>query len=105
MTRALALQLPLSSRQEPTSKACLAARTKTALLWLCPSFLLLRQDAAQTGPLWRGEHAEEKSEGWRAGCAPVRCAHRDVRSANPVACSRTRSTGMCGGHATRGVLS
>ena len=55
--------------------------------------LLLRQDAAQTGPLWRGERAEEKPAGWRAGCAPVRCMHMDVHSANPVARSRSRRAG------------
>ena len=47
----------------------------------------------ERGPLWRGEGAKERPEGWRAGCAPVRCAHRDVRSANPVARSRTRRAG------------
>ena len=68
------------------------------------------------GPLWRGEGAEEKSEGGRArdgrdaggramqerfaGCAPVRCMYMDVHSANPAAASRTRSTGMCGERAT-----
>jgi hypothetical protein len=45
------------------------------------------------GPLWRGERAEEKPEGARAGCARVRCAHMDVRSANPAARSRTRRAG------------
>src|SRR4029453_8654551 len=55
--------------------------------------LLLRQDAAEKGPLWRGEGAEEKSEGGRARCAPVRCMHMDVHSANPVAPSRTRRAG------------
>ena len=45
------------------------------------------------GPLWRGEGAQEKPEGWRAGCAPVRCMHMDVHSANPVAHSRTRRAG------------
>ena len=68
---------------------------------------LLRQDAAQMGPLWRGERAEEKPEGWRAGCAPVRCAHMDVRSANPVARSRTRRAGDgmdAGGRATQEQL-
>jgi hypothetical protein len=50
-----------------------------------------------------------KPEGWRAGdgmdaggratqgavagCAPVRCTYRDVRSTNPVAASRTRTAG------------
>ena len=52
------------------------------------------------GPLWRGEDAEEESEGGRARCAPVRCMHTDVHSANPAAASRTRSTGMCGERAT-----
>ena len=45
------------------------------------------------GPLWRGERAEEKPEGARARCARVRCAHMDVRSANPVARSRTWRAG------------
>ena len=54
---------------------------------------LLRQDAAEMGPLWRGEGAQEKPEGWRAGCASVRCMHMDVHSANPVAPSRTRRAG------------
>jgi hypothetical protein len=55
--------------------------------------LLLRQDAAQTGPpvAWRAGGG--KPEGWRARCAPVRCAHMDVRSANPAARSRTRRAG------------
>ena len=55
--------------------------------------LFLRQDAAEMGPLWRGERAEEKPEGWRAGCAPVRCMHTDVQSANPGARSRTWRAG------------
>ena len=55
--------------------------------------MLLRQDAAEMGPLWRGERVEEKPEGWRAGCAPVRCAHMDVRSTNPGARSRTWRAG------------
>jgi len=54
---------------------------------------LLRQDAAQMGPLWRGERVEEKPEGSRAGCARGRCAHRDVRSATPGARSRTWRAG------------
>jgi hypothetical protein len=33
---------------------------------------LLRQDAAQPGPLRRGEGAQEKSAGGRTRCAPVR---------------------------------
>src|SRR6188768_847492 len=45
------------------------------------------------GPLWRGERAEEKPEGWRAGCAPVRCMHMDVHSANPGERSRSRRAG------------
>jgi len=55
--------------------------------------LLLRQDAAQMGPLWRGERVEEKPEGARAGCARGRCAHMDVRSATPGARSRTWRAG------------
>ena len=34
-----------------------------------------------------------KPAGWRARCAPVRCVHKDVHSANPVARSRTRRAG------------
>ena len=64
--------------------------------------LLLRQDAAQMGPLWRGERVEEKPEGARAGCARGRCAHMDVRSAAPGARSRTRRAG-CPESALRGV--
>jgi len=55
--------------------------------------LLLRQDAAQMGPLWRGERVEEKPEGARAGCARGRCAHMDVRSAPPGTRSRSRRAG------------
>ena len=71
---------------------------------LCFGSSLLRQDAAETGPLWRGERAQEKPEGARAGCARVRCMHTDVHSANPGARSRTRSTGICGERATGGVF-
>ncbi len=55
--------------------------------------LLLRQDAAEMGPLWRGERVEEKPEGARAGCARGRCAHMDVRSATPGTRSRSRRAG------------
>ena len=54
------------------------------------------------GPLWRGEGAQEKPEGWRAGCAPVRCAHMDVRSTDPGAASRSRRAG-CPKTASPGV--
>src|SRR6185369_17046704 len=64
--------------------------------------VLLRQDPAEMGPLWRGERVEEKPEGWRAGCAPVRCMHTDVHSANPGARSRTWRAG-CPEGALRGV--
>ena len=55
------------------------------------------------GPLWRGEGAKERPEGWRARCAPVRCMHMDVHSANPrrpLAKSEgrmpgDRATGVC----------
>ena len=66
--------------------------------------LLLRQDAAEMGPLGRGEWVEEKPEGARARCARVRCMHMDVHSANPGTHSRTWSTGMCGERATGGVF-
>ena len=36
-------------------------------------------------PLGRGEQAQEKPEGARAGCARVRCQYTDVLSANPGA--------------------
>ena len=67
--------------------------------------LLLRQDAAQTGPVWRGECAEEKPAGWRAGCAPVRCQHTDVLSANLRSALANPQGRMPGGRAIRGVLS
>ena len=56
--------------------------------------LLLRQDAAQTGPLWRGERAEEKPEGSRARRARG-------RPRNPLANLEGR---MPGRRATRGVF-
>ncbi len=59
-------------------------------------------DAREMEPLGCGEWATEKSEGWSAGCGPVRRRHRDVPSANPGACERIRSTWMCGGR-IRGV--
>ncbi len=42
-------------------------------------------------PLGRGEQAQEKPEGARAGCARVRREHRDVLPANPGACSRSHA--------------
>src|SRR4029079_871655 len=45
------------------------------------------------GPLWRGEAVEEKPGGWRARCAPGRCAHMDVRSTHPGTASRSRRAG------------
>ncbi len=51
------------------------------------------QDARYMGPLDRGETAEELSEGWPTGSGPVRRQSTDGLSANPVAGSRTRSTG------------
>jgi len=45
------------------------------------------------GPLWRGEQVEGQPEGARAGSARGRCAHKDVRSAPPGTCSRTRRAG------------
>jgi hypothetical protein len=40
--------------------------------WFSLVIWLLRQDAAQAGPLRRGEGAKEKSVGGRTRCAPVR---------------------------------
>jgi len=54
------------------------------------------------GPLEHGERTTERSEGWPAGCGPVRRRHRDVPSANPGGRSRILSTGMCSGR-VRGV--
>ncbi len=50
-------------------------------------------DARYTGPLDRGEPAEELSEGWPTRCGPVRRQSMDGLSANPAAGSRTWSTG------------
>ena len=50
-------------------------------------------DARYWGPLDRGETAKEMSEGWPTRCGPVRRQSRDGLSANPVAGSRTWSTG------------
>ena len=50
-------------------------------------------EARYWGPLDRGETAKEKSEGWPTRCGPVRRQSRDGLSANPVAGSRTWSTG------------
>src|SRR4029079_201113 len=55
------------------------------------------------GPLWRGEAVEEKPGGWRARCAPGRCAHMDVRSTHPgtaprshrAGCPETAPPGVC----------
>jgi len=45
--------------------------------------LLLRQDAAQNGaPCGAASVRRKKPEGWRARCAPVRCRHTDVPSAD-----------------------
>ena len=57
--------------------------------------LLLRQDAAQMGPLWRGERVEEKPEG---ALRAHGCALSDPRS--PLANSEgrmpgERATGVC----------
>ena len=59
-------------------------------------------DARLMGPLEHGERATEKSEGWAAGCGPVRRRHRDVPSANPGGRARILSTWMCSGR-VRGV--
>jgi hypothetical protein len=63
---------------------------------------LSAQDARRKGPLERGGRRTEKSEGWPAGCGPVRRRHMDVPSANPGGRSRILSTGMCSGR-VRGV--
>jgi len=55
--------------------------------------LLLRQDAAQRGPVRRGEGAQEKPEGDRAGCAVVRCCTWTYSQRTSVAPSRTRRAG------------
>ena len=55
--------------------------------------MLLRQDAAQWGPCGAARGRRKMPEGWRAGCAPVRCMHMDVHSANPGTRSRTRRAG------------
>jgi hypothetical protein len=68
--------------------------------------LLLRQDAAQLGPpVARRARGGRSPQGWRAGCAPVRCAHTDVRSANRRSALAKSEGRMPGGRATGGVLS
>jgi len=56
------------------------------------------------GPLWRGERVEGKPEGWRAGCAPVRCQHTDVLSANRRSTLADLEGRMPGRRATGGVF-
>src|SRR6185437_834168 len=58
--------------------------------------------ARQMAPLEHGERTTEKSEGWPAGCGPVRRRHKDVPSANPGGRTRILSTWMCSGR-VRGV--
>ena len=41
-----------------------------------PALASAAGNAAQMGPLWGGEGAQEKSAGGRARCAPVRCVHK-----------------------------
>src|SRR6185312_15488513 len=60
------------------------------------------QGARQQGPLEHGARTTGKSEGWPAGCGPVRRRHRDVPSANPGGRARILSTWMCSGR-VRGV--
>jgi hypothetical protein len=47
----------------------------------------------------------EKPEGWRAGCAPVRCQHKDVPSANRRSALAHLEGRRPGRRAIRGVLS
>jgi len=47
----------------------------------------------------------KKPEGWRAGCAPVRCQHTDVLSANRRSMLAQSEGRMPGDRATGGVLS
>ena len=69
-------------------------RSSEANELLCFALLLLRQDAAKPGAPYGAASRRRKSpQGWRAGCAPVRCSYTDVRSANPAAGSRTRRAG------------
>ena len=76
--------------------ALLEARSSTLLR---PS---RAQDARRMEPLGCGARSAEMPAGWRTGGAPVRRRHRDVPSANPAECARTRSPWMGEGR-IRGV--
>jgi len=67
--------------------------------------LLLRQDAAQTGPpVARRACGGRSPQGWRAGCAPVCCQHMDVLSANRRSTLAQSEGRMPGDRATGGVF-
>ena len=70
---------------------------------------LLRQGlprfALPGSPPGRGEQAEEKPEGARAGCARVRRLYRDVLPTNPGACSRSARAWMPAHRDLEGALS
>jgi len=69
-----------------------------------PLLLLLRQDAAQRGPLWRGEWRTIRPGGSARGIAPIPLQARDGLSAEPGRQSRSRRAGMPGDRATGGVF-
>src|SRR5574337_661964 len=76
--------------------ASFEARHGGVLRWL------VRAGSALTGPLEHGERTTEQSEGWPAGCRPVRRRPMDGPSANPGGRERTRSPWMDTGR-VRGV--
>jgi hypothetical protein len=101
-----AVHAAVSSRPSPLHRGAQRAKSRTSLR----SFLkLLRQGlprfAFPGSPPGRGEQVEEKPEGSRAGCARVCRQHRDVLSANPGACSRSRRAGMPVDRVLEGALS
>jgi hypothetical protein len=57
------------------------------------AFRFRAHDARYSGPLDRGEAAQELSVGWPTRCGPVRCQSMDGLASNPGAASRTWSTG------------
>jgi hypothetical protein len=52
-----------------------------------------RAGRAPSGPLCRGEGAQERPEGWATGRGPVRCRRRRRRQRTPGAPSRSRRAG------------